>query len=57
MKQYHDDWAVVMDKLKKITTLLDHVGKWCHMHGLEEKDLPLSLRGIFQALDTYVIHF
>jgi hypothetical protein len=29
MKQYQDDWAVVVDKLEKITTLLNNLGKWC----------------------------
>ena len=57
MKQYQGDWAVVMNKLELISALLNNVGKWCNMHGLEEKDLPLSLRGIFQSLRTYVIHF
>ena len=56
MNQYQDDWAVVVDKLEKITTLLNNLGKWCAVHGLEERDLPPSLRGIFQALWTYVIH-
>jgi hypothetical protein len=56
MKQYQDDWAVVVDKLEKITTLLNNLGKWCAVHGLEERDLPPSLRGIFQALGKYAIH-
>jgi hypothetical protein len=56
MNQYHDDRAVVVDKLEKITTLLNNLGKWCAAHGLEESDLPPSLRGIFQALETYVLH-
>ena len=56
MSQYQDDWAVVMDKLEKITTLLNNLGKWCAFHGLEERDLPQSLRGIFRALETYAIH-
>jgi len=57
MNQYHDDRAVVVDKLEKITTLLNNLGKWCTLHGLEERDLPPSLRGIFQALETYVLHY
>jgi hypothetical protein len=56
MNQYQDDWAVVVDKLEKITALLNNLGKWCAVHGLEERDLPPSLRGIFQALGTYAIH-
>jgi hypothetical protein len=56
MNQYQDDWAVVVDKLEKIAALLNNVGKWCNLHGLEERDLPPSLRGIFQALEMYVMH-
>jgi hypothetical protein len=56
MNQYQDDRAVVVDKLEKITTLLNNLGKWCTLHGLEERDLPPSLRGIFQALETYVLY-
>jgi hypothetical protein len=54
MKQYEDDWAVVMDKLDRIMTMLDNLGRWCALHKLEESDLPPSLRGIFDALRTYV---
>jgi hypothetical protein len=55
MKQYQDDWAVVVDKLEKITTLLNNLCRWCAVHGLEERDIPPGLRGIFQALGKYAI--
>jgi hypothetical protein len=45
-----------VDKLEEIAAFLNIVGKWCTLHGLEERDLPPSLRGIFQALETYVMH-
>ena len=56
MSQYQEDWAVVVEKLGKIAGLLNNLGKWCALHGLDEKDLPPSLRGIFQALEKYAIH-
>jgi hypothetical protein len=56
MNQYHDDRAVVVDKLEKIITLLNNNLNWYALHGLEESDIPPSLRAIFKALETYVLH-
>jgi hypothetical protein len=53
MKQGEDNWEVVVDKLEKVTTLLNNIGKWCALHDLKESDLPPSLCGIFQAVKTY----
>jgi len=41
VKQHKEEWDIVMVKLKQVADLVDN---------LEEKDLPLSLRGIFQSL-------
>lgn len=57
MKQYEDDWVVVMDKLDRIVAMLNNFGRWCALHNLEESDLPPSPRGIFEALRTYALHF
>jgi len=57
MKQYEEDWEVVMDKLDKTTSLLNNLGNWCALHDLEERDLPPSLRGMLPALKTYAIRF
>jgi hypothetical protein len=55
MRQYEEDWEVIMDKLEKITILLNSLGNWCALHDLEESDLPPSLRGMFPAFRTYAI--
>jgi len=57
MKQYEDDWVVVMDKLDRIVAMLNNFGRWCALYNLEESDLPPSPRGIFEALRTYALHF
>ena len=56
MKQYEEEWDVVMEKLKKIAHVVGSLGEKCKTNNLEEKDLPAGLRGIFQSLETYVIH-
>jgi len=52
MKRFTGDWAVVMDKLQKVTYLLNNLGNWCALHNLEERNLPPSLRQLFNALRT-----
>ena len=56
MKQYKEEWDVVMDKLGRVAGLVNNVGASCEKYGLEEKDLPRDLRSIFESLETYAIH-
>ena len=55
VKNYKEKWGVVKDKLKKVASLVSNVGKACEDNNLEENDLPLDLRTIFQTLETYVL--
>ncbi|KAH9986679.1 P-loop containing nucleoside triphosphate hydrolase protein [Russula compacta] len=53
VKQYKEEWGVVMDKLKSIAVLMvDFVRVSAEEHGLEEKDLPRGLLSIFDSLKT-----
>jgi hypothetical protein len=45
-----------MIKVEQVADLVDNVGTLCEKYNLEEKDLPVGLSGIFQALTTYAIH-
>jgi len=56
VKQNNEEWDVVMDKLERIAGLVNRVRALCKNHNLEEKDVPLGLRAIFESLVTYVIH-
>jgi hypothetical protein len=56
MNQYQDDQEAVVYQFEKITTMLTSLDKCYALDGLEERDLPPSLRCIFRALETYVIH-
>jgi len=56
VKQNKEEWGIVMDKLERIAGLVDKVGTLCEEHKLEEKDIPRSLRAIFESLVTYVMH-
>ena len=53
MKQNKEEWGVVMDKLKRVASLVNQVGTLCREHNLEEKDVPLGLRAIFESLIKY----
>ena len=53
MKQNKEEWDVVMDKLERIAGLVNKVRALCKNHNLEEKDVPLGLRAIFESLMTY----
>jgi hypothetical protein len=56
VKQYKEEWDVVMRRLKSIARLVNNVGVACKRYNLEEKDLPDGLRDIFRSLETYAIH-
>ena len=52
MKQYEEEWEVVMEKLKEIADVVGSLGEKCKTYNLEEKDLPSGLREIFRSLET-----
>jgi len=52
MKQNKEEWDVVMKKLERIARLVCKVGELCEKNNLEEKDVPLGLRAIFESLVT-----
>ena len=56
MKQNKEEWDVVMDKLERIAGLVNKVRALCKNRNLEEKDVPLGLRAIFESLVTYATH-
>ena len=56
MKQNKEEWDVVMKKLERIARLVCKVGEMCEKHNLEEKDVPLGLRAIFETLMRYAAH-
>jgi hypothetical protein len=56
VKQYKEEWDVVMGRLESIARLVNNVGVACKRYNLEEKDLPDGLRDIFQSLETYAMH-
>jgi hypothetical protein len=56
MKQNKEEWDVVMKKLERIARLVCKVGELCGKNNLEEKDVPLGLRAIFESLVTYATH-
>ncbi|KAI0285744.1 P-loop containing nucleoside triphosphate hydrolase protein [Russula brevipes] len=52
VKQYKEEWDVVMGRLESIARLVNNVGVACKRYNLEEEDLPDGLREIFQSLKT-----
>ncbi len=56
MKQNKEEWDVVMKKLERIARLVCKVGELCEKNNLEEKDVPLGLRAIFETLMRYAAH-
>jgi hypothetical protein len=56
MKQNKEEWDVVMKKLERIARLVCKVGELCEKNNLEEKDVPVGLREIFETLMGYAAH-
>ena len=57
MDRDEKEWKVVMDKIGRISDLLDDVGKSCVKYNMREDNLPDSLRNILGETTTYAIHF
>ena len=54
MKQYKEEWDLVMYKLERIASLVDRVRLLCEKNNMETTDVPRSLLAIFESLVTYV---
>ncbi|KAF8268850.1 P-loop containing nucleoside triphosphate hydrolase protein [Lactarius quietus] len=50
VKQYEEEWGVVMEKLADIASIVIGVGESCQTHGLVEEDLPDGVRKILRSL-------
>ena len=55
VKQYKEEWDLVMHKLERIASLVDKVRVLCEKHNMETTDVPRSLLVIFESLVTYVV--
>jgi len=55
VKQYKEEWDLVMHKLERIANLVDKVRVLCEVHNMEITDVPRSLLAIFENLVTYVV--
>ncbi len=56
MDRDEKEWKGVMDKVGRISGLLDNVGKSCVKYNLREDDLPEPLCDILRETTTYAIH-
>jgi hypothetical protein len=45
-----------MEKVEKVAGLVTYIGASCEKYKLEEKDLPPTLRTIFESLERYAIY-
>jgi len=52
MDRDEKEWKVVMDKIGRISDLLDNVGKSCVKYNMREDNLPDSLRNILRETTT-----
>jgi hypothetical protein len=57
VKQYKEEWDLVMHKLERIASLVDRVRLrlLCENNNMETTDVPRSLLAIFESLVTYVV--
>jgi predicted transcriptional regulator len=54
VKQYKEEWGVVMQKLVNVGKVVVDVGEMCQMHDLREEELPPNLRTILGSLERCV---
>ncbi|KAI0296548.1 hypothetical protein B0F90DRAFT_1819902 [Multifurca ochricompacta] len=52
VRQYKEEWKVVMRKVGRVAGLVVHVGELCQGHDLKENDLPSGLRAILYSLQS-----
>jgi hypothetical protein len=55
VKQYKEEWVVVMQKLENVGSVLVDVGDICRMHDLREEELPPDIRTVLARLERCVL--
>jgi hypothetical protein len=56
VKQYKEEWGVVMQKLENVGSVLVDVGEMCRKHDLKEEELPTNIRTILGSLERCVFY-
>lgn len=54
VKQYKEEWKLVMRKLSRVANVIVNIGEICEKHNLYEEDLPSSLLTILGSLQMFV---
>ena len=54
MKQYQEEWKLVMRKLTRVASVIVNVGDMCGKHNLDEEDLPAGLLAILRSFKGFV---
>ncbi|KAI0289681.1 hypothetical protein BC826DRAFT_1030873, partial [Russula brevipes] len=52
VKQYKEEWELVMEKVEKVAGLVTYIGTSCKTYKLKEKDISPGLRTTFRSLET-----
>jgi len=52
VKQYKEEWELVMEKVEKVAGLVTYIGTSCKKYKLKEKDISPGLRTTFRSLET-----
>jgi hypothetical protein len=55
VKQYKEEWGVVMRKLENVGSLLVDVSEFCGMNDLREEELPANFRTALSSLRRWVL--
>jgi predicted transcriptional regulator len=55
VKQYKEEWGIVMQKLANVGSVLVDVGEMCRKHDLKEEELPPNLRTVLGSLEKCVL--
>jgi hypothetical protein len=50
VKQFKEEWEVVMEKLHNVGNVVVDVGKMCQRHGLKKEELPSDLLTVLGSL-------
>jgi hypothetical protein len=57
VKQYKEEWKVVMEKLAKVGSVVANVGNMCRNHGLKVEELPSDLLAVFRSFERCLFPF
>ncbi|KAI0302460.1 hypothetical protein B0F90DRAFT_1714996 [Multifurca ochricompacta] len=52
VKQFKDEWGIVMQKVASIASVVVDVGESAQIHDLKEEDLPADLRDTLRSLQS-----